>query len=214
MCYHTLKLSNIRMKENPKDLEKVNNIMYEEEIVYDGGATVYHLLPYLKDQIGFDELRSRVKVDLGNLKVASYYGCLLLRPQDISIDPSMENPTIMSEFVEALGAVPVAFPHSTECCGGYLTVTEKALVAERSYEIVESARNAGADLLLTSCPLCQFNLDDRQKEITRNHTDFEPMPVLYFTQLLAVALGLDEKAVRFDLNWVDPSIALGAYVRE
>lgn len=204
MCYHTLKLSNIRVKRNPQDLEKLNGIMYKEDIPYDAGVTVYHLLTLLKEQVGFEKLRERVTVDLSSLKVASYYGCLLLRPQEVSIDPSMENPTIMSEFVEALGAVPVEFPHRTECCGGYLTVTEKALVAERSYEILESARRARADIVLTSCPLCQFNLDDRQREITKTHPEFEEMPVLYFTQLLAVAFGLDEKAVRFDLNWVDP----------
>lgn len=208
MCYHTLKLSNIRVKENPDELEKLNNIMYKEEITYDGKVTVYHLLTLLKDEVGFEKIKERIKVDLGSLKVAPYYGCLLLRPQEVSIDPNMENPTIMSEFIQAVGAIPVEFPHQTECCGAYLTVNEKELVVERTYEILKSARRAGVELVLTSCPLCQFNLDDRQKQVKGKYPEFEEMPVLYFTQLLAFAMGLDKEALRFDLNWVDPSSVL------
>ncbi len=214
MCYYTLKLSNIRVKENPQDLEKLNNLMYEESIPYDGGALVYHLLTFLKEEVGFEKLTQRVTVDLSGLKVSPYYGCLLLRPEEVSINPCMENPTIMSDFIRVLGAVPIDSPHSTECCGGYITVTEKELVADRSYEILESARSAGADVLIASCPLCQFNLDDRQREISRTRPDFEPMPVLYFTQLLALAFGLDDTALRFDLNWVNPATVLGAHLRE
>ena len=214
MCYHTLKLSNLRVKENPDELEKLNNMMYKEEITYDGKASVYHLLTLLKEEVRFETITERIKVDLSDLRVAPYYGCLLLRPQEVSIDPSMESPTIMSEFIQALGAVPVEFPHQTECCGAYLTVCERDLVAERSYEILQSARRAGADMILTSCPLCQFNLDDRQKEIKNKYHEFEEIPVLYFTQLLAFAMGLEKEALRFDLNWFDPSIVLGRYVRK
>lgn len=208
MCYHTLKLSNKRVKENPQDLEKINNLMYKEEITYDGKLEVYHLLNFLKEQVGFDKVKEKVKADLSNLKVAPYYGCLLLRPPEVSIDSNMENPTIMSEFIETLGAVPVDFPHKTECCGAYLTVDEKDLVAERSYEILKSARKMGADIILTSCPLCQFNLDDRQKEIKKKYPEFEETPVLYFTQLLALAIGLEKSALRFDLNYVNPQSIL------
>ena len=205
MCYHTLKLSNIRIKENPDELEKINNLMYKEEITYDGKVTVYHLLTLLKERIGFEKIKEHIKVDLGNLKVAPYYGCFLLRPEEASIDPSIENPTIMSEFIQAVGAIPVEFPHQTECCGSYLTVDEKDLVTERSYEILQSAKKRGADLIMTSCPLCQFNLDDRQKEVKNKFPEFEEIPVLYFTQLLAFAMGLDKEGLRFDLNYVNPS---------
>lgn len=204
MCYHTLRLSNTRVQENPGDLEKLNNMMYKENTTYDGGVSVHHLLKLLKDKVGFRKVKENVKVDLGGLRVAPYYGCLLLRPQEISIDPSMENPTIMSEFIEACGAVPVEFSHQTECCGAYLTVNEKELVGERSYEILSSAQRAGADLVLTSCPLCQFNLDNRQQEVKASHLGFGTIPILYFTQLLALSMGFDESVVRFDLNWVDP----------
>ena len=204
MCYHTLKLSNIRMQENPEELKKINEVLYKEKIIYDGKTEVHHLLKFLKDKIGFEKVKEKIKVDLSAVKIAPYYGCLLLRPKEISIDPSMENPVIMSEFIEAVGSKAVTFSHQTECCGAYLTVTEKELVTERSYEILQSARRAGADLIMTSCPLCQFNLDDRQKEIKKKYPEFESMPVIYFTQLLALAMGLEKKLCRFDLNWVDP----------
>jgi len=212
MCYHTLKLSNMRVKEKPEDLEKINNLMYKEEITYDGKVTVYHLLNFIKEEIGFEKIIEKIKVYLSDLKVAPYYGCLLLRPKEISIDPNMESPAIMSEFIRMTGADPVEFPHQTECCGSYLTVGEKELVAERSYEILNSARRVGAEVILTSCPLCQFNLDNRQKEIKRKYPEFEEMPVLYFTQLLALALGLDEASLRFDLNYVDPRTILESKV--
>lgn len=205
MCYHTLKLSNIRVRENPEDLEKLNNTMYKEETTYDGKVTVYHLLNFLKEKVGFEKMREKIKVDLTGLRVAPYYGCLLLRPPEVSIDPEMENPTIMSEFIQAAGATPVEFSHQTECCGSYLTVGEKDLVAERSYEILKSVRRSGADIVITSCPLCQFNLDDRQKQIKQKYPEFGEMPVLYLTQLLAFAMGVDEQLLGFGLNWVDPT---------
>jgi heterodisulfide reductase subunit B len=208
MCYHTLKMSNLRIKDNKEELEKINTVMYKENIDYDGSVSVHHLLSFLKEEIGFEEITKKVTVDLKNLNIAPYYGCLLLRPEEISIDPSMENPIIFSEFISALGAHPVMYSHQTECCGAYLTVNEKDLVIERSYEILAVARKAGADMLITSCPLCQFNLDDRQNEIKKKYPQFEEIPVLYFTQLLALALGLDEKYVRFDLNWVKPEAIL------
>jgi len=204
MCYHTLKLSNIRVKNNPEELEKLNNLMYKEEITYDGEVSVYHLLSFLKEEVGFGKLKEQVTADLSSLKIAPYYGCLLLRPQEISIDSSMENPAIIHEFIRICGAVPVEFPHQTECCGSYLTVGKKEIVIERSYEILQSARRRGAEFILTSCPLCQFNLDQRQEVIKTKYPEFEEIPVLYFTQLLGLAIGLNKEALRFDLNWADP----------
>ncbi|UCC94347.1 MAG: CoB--CoM heterodisulfide reductase iron-sulfur subunit B family protein [Candidatus Omnitrophota bacterium] len=204
MCYHTLKLSNIRVKQNPEELEKLNNLMYKEETTYEGKVTVHHLLTFLKEEIGFEKIKERIKVDLSGLKIAPYYGCLLLRPKEVSIDPNMENPLIMSEFIQALGAVPVEFAHKTECCGAYLTVGNKDLVTERAYEILEATRRRGTEMILTSCPLCQFNLDDRQREIKKKYPEFEEVPVLYFTQALGLSMGLDQQVLRFDLNWVSP----------
>ncbi len=208
MCYNTLKMTNVRLKQNPEELKTLNTVMYKEEGTYDGKVSVHHLLSFLKEKVGFKGIKEHLQADLGGLKVAPYYGCLLLRPREASIDPNMENPTIMSEFIQAIGAVPVTFPHQTECCGAYLTVNAKDLVAERARGILESAKRAGAELVLTSCPLCQFNLEKRQAEIKKQTPDFVGLPVLYFTQLLAAAMGLDQETCGFDVDSVVLSEAL------
>ena len=106
--------------------------------------------------------------------------------------------------VAALGAEAVNNPFKTRCCGSYQTVRDKAAVAELTFDILSRARKEGADCVITSCPLCMFNLADRQKEVMEKHPEIAPMPVLYFTQLMALAFGLDEDVCGFDQNVVDP----------
>ncbi len=201
MCYNTLKRANLLVRRDKETLDKINEFAYLEETKYDGSVEVVHLLEILKEIP--DKIKEKVKSPLEGLKVAPYYGCLLVRPKEAAIDDA-ENPTIMNPIIESLGAEPVYFPYSVECCGSYQTVSNKELVVQRTYEIVSSAYNNHAGLILTSCPLCQFNLDRRQKEVMEAHPDFHPLPVLYFTQLMAYGFGLSEDATRFDLNYIDP----------
>jgi len=142
-----------------------------------------------------------VKKPLKGLKIAPYYGCNLLRPREVGID-NPEAPTIMEEFVKALGAEVVDNPLKSLCCGSYHTVDNKEIVAERAYAIINAARKAGADMMITACPLCAFNLDDRQELTKKLHPEFKTMPVLYFTQIMAFALGLEDKA-GLEENYVD-----------
>jgi len=201
MCFHVLKRSHLRIKENPEELEKINNFMYLEKD-YSGKVEVVHFLELLRD-IGFDKVKEKVKRPLAGLKVAPYYGCLMLRPKEIGIDDP-EDPTIQSDLLEALGAETIDNPFKIRCCGSYQTVRDKYAVAELAHDILTRARKEGAELMTTSCPLCMFNLADRQKEVMEKHPEFEPMPVLYFTQLMALAFGLDGKYYGFDQNYVDP----------
>ena len=203
MCYNTLKRANQLIREDEEKREKINSFMYEEETDYNGEVKVYHLLQLLRDDIGFEKIREKVRTRLKGLRVAPYYGCLLLRPPEAGLDDP-EEPRVLEDLLRSTGAEVVDHPFKTECCGSYNTVDRVDLVADRTREIVGSAIKRGAELLVTSCPLCQFNLDNRQKDVAEAHSDFNGIPVLYFTQLLAVALGLDEKALRFDLNYIDP----------
>ena len=139
--------------------------------------------------------------------MASYYGCLLVRPKEIGLD-NVENPQVLDNLMSALGAQAVDFPHKTECCGAYQTVDNPGIVAERTYAIITSARTRGADVVAVSCPLCAFNLDNRQRETADLYPDFKKMPILYFSQLLGIALGCPEEALRFDLHDVDPKPVL------
>jgi heterodisulfide reductase subunit B len=203
MCYNTLKRTNQRMKEEPESLEKINNFMYEEEVDYQGDVKVLHLLELLRDEIRFDAVAEKVTNPLKHLKVSNYYGCLLVRPREIGFDDP-EHPTILEDLMTTLGADPVDFPYKTECCAAYQTVDNPAAVADRTYQILNSARGNGAEVIVVSCPLCAFNLDHRQKETAQQFPGFKPMPVLYFSQVLAIALGCPEETLRFDLHHIDP----------
>ena len=203
MCYNTLKRVNEKVKADPESLDKIHKFMNEEKIPYTGDVKVRHLLELLRDDIKFETIAKKVRKPLRDLKVASYYGCLLVRPKEIGLD-DMENPTILDDLTAVLGATPVDFPYKTECCGAYQTVDKPATVAERTFSILSSARSRGADVVSVSCPLCAFNLDHRQKETAQRYSDFKKMPILYFTQLMAIALGCGEKDLCLDLHYVNP----------
>ncbi|MCD6482102.1 MAG: CoB--CoM heterodisulfide reductase iron-sulfur subunit B family protein [Thermoplasmata archaeon] len=202
MCFNVLKRSNMVVTGDAEMLHTINQFM-DTEPDYEGTVEVMHFLEILRDVVGFDKLRARVKKPLKDLKISPYYGCTLLRPKEVGIDDA-EAPTIMENFIEALGGEAVDNPYRSLCCGSYHTVGEnKKIVAERTYKIINAARRNGADVIITSCPLCAFNLDNRQKLTKEMHPDFEYMPVLYFTQLMAIALGKEEDAGLED-NFVDP----------
>ncbi len=207
MCYNTLKRANERVKSDPDSLEILNNFMDREEIKYEGDIKIFHLLEFLKNEITFENIAKQIVKPLKKLKIASYYGCLLVRPKEIGFD-DMENPTILDDLMAVLGADSIDFPYKTECCGAYQTVDNPEIVAERTYHILSSAQDQGAEIVVVSCPLCAFNLDQRQKVTAEKYPDFKNIPVLYFTQPLAIALGCPEESLRFDLNFIDPQPVL------
>ena len=209
MCYNTLKRANIDVKSRADALATINDFLSLEETKYEGDVDVLHLLEYLRDRVGFDQLAKKVTKPLKGLRVACYYGCLLVRPKEVAFD-DVENPMVMENLIRALGATPVDFSHKTECCGAYQTVDKPEVIAERTDKIMGSAHEQQADLMVVSCPLCAFNLDFRQDDAKRLNPDFHNMPVLYFTQLMALAFGCNESALRFDLQHIDPLPALAA----
>lgn len=201
MCFNVLKRSNILVTKDAEKLKKINDFM-DTEPDYNGNVKVLHFLEILRDEIGFESIKEKVVNPLQGLKVSAYYGCTLLRPREVGID-NPEAPTIMEEFIKSLGAEPVDNPYKSFCCGSYHTVDNKEIVAERAYKIINGARRNGADVIITSCPLCAFNLDNRQELTKKLHPEFEYMPVLYFTQLMALAFGGEDKA-GFEDNYIDP----------
>lgn len=203
MCYNTLKRAHLRIQQDPESLDKLNTFMYRENTKYQGDVQVLHLLEILRDKIGFNNISEKVSRPLKNLKVANYYGCLLVRPKEIGFD-DVENPVVLEDLITALGGEAVDFPFKTECCGAYQTVDEIPMVVNRAYQILNSARKSGAEMVVISCPLCAFNLDHRQKEVKEKYLGFKNIPILYFTQLLAIALGLNQDILKFDLHYIDP----------
>jgi heterodisulfide reductase subunit B len=202
MCFNTLKRANLRVKQNADDMKKINDLMYREED-YQGHVKVLHFLELLRD-IGFGKVKRTVKKNLRDLKIAPYYGCMILRPKEVSIDDP-EAPTILDEVLDAIGAEVVRTPYNKVCCGSYQTVQDKYTVAELAHDILGHAKRAGADAVATTCPLCAFNLDNRQKEVVQKHPGFEQIPIFYITQLMALAFDLAGETYGFDQNYVDPA---------
>jgi heterodisulfide reductase subunit B len=205
-CLNTLKRANLLMRQNVEKRDTLNRFI-DEGIDYGGEVEVVHLLEVLRDDIGWEALSQKVKLPLRELKAAPYYGCTLLRPREIAID-DVENPTILGEFLKALGASPIDFPESTRCCGSYQVVSSPDAIAEYARPILNSALGHGAEALVLTCPLCDYNLARGQKELARKGSGFREMPLLYFTQLLALALGLNPQICHFELNYGSPELLL------
>ena len=185
-CYNTLKRANLLMKDAPDKLETINTFM-DEEPDYNGNVEVVHLLEVLRDDIGFEQIAGKVQNPLKDLKVAAYYGCTLHRPTEAAIEPPNQ-PTVLLDLIKAIGAEPIDFPNMTTCCGSYQVVANPEIAVNRTREIINSAREKGAEVLAVSCPLCECNIGETQIQLNQNE-EFEQMPVIYFTQLLALALG-------------------------
>lgn len=179
-CHHVIKRVNYDMQNKPDFASKVNKYLKLDE-KYDGETRVIHYLEMLRDDYGFDKLKEQVVKPLKGRKIAAYYGCLLLRPGKEMAFDNPENPTIMEDFIKAIGAEPVAYPFRNECCGGYMTMTDKSLAGSMATMVVNSANHKGADCIITACPLCLYNLKENGSG---------RIPVYYFTELLAEALGL------------------------
>ena len=183
-CHHVIKRVNDDMANNPTIHARINQYLQLQAHRYNGETRVLHFLELLKEEIGFERLRERVVRPLAERRVGAYYGCMLLRPHGVMQFDKFDKPTILEDFLTALGAEPVVYDRRAECCAGYLTVTEPAFAQQAVDGIVASARKAGAQELITACPLCAYNL-------VANAFAEKPLPVRYFTELLAEALGLE-----------------------
>lgn len=202
LCFNTLKRANLLMRNNAEKRKTINSFM-DEEVDYNGEIEVVHLLEVLRDDIGWKTISDKLKVPLKHLKLAPYYGCTLLRPQEVAID-QVERPTILHQLLQALGAEPIDFPFATKCCGSFQVVGNREVALESAWNILSSAVSCQAEALVFSCPLCDFNLAGKQEELKQKYREFKGIPTLYFTQLLALAFGLGRKVCRFELNYQDP----------
>ena len=180
-CHNVIKQTNAAIKNDADFNLRVNNYM-NEETPYNGETKIYHYLELLRDVVVFDKVKEKVVNPLTGKKIAAYYGCLLLRPGKVMAMDDVENPSIMEDLIRALGAEPVIYSYRNECCGGYITLESKELAKAKSQRVSENAKLNGAEVIVTACPLCKYNLE-------KNGTD---VPVVYITELLAQALGVKE----------------------
>ena len=176
-CHNVIKQTKYALDTDDDMAFKVGNYM-QCDARAQADTQVIHYLEMLRDIVGFDELKKNVKNPLTGKKIAAYYGCLLLRPSTAMQFDNPENPKIMEDFIRAIGATPVTYPMRNECCGGYITIEDGNMAKKISTAVWKSAEDFGADCIITACPLCRYNLIRSES----------PLPVIYFTELLAEAL--------------------------
>jgi heterodisulfide reductase subunit B len=192
-CFNRHKSADFELRTNPAQRATLEALIGFE---FSGAVAVRPLLDVVANQIGLSALEARVEKPLKGLKAVGYYGCLLVRPPEITQFENPDNPILMSQILETIGAEARPWSYATECCGGGLSLTKSNVAARLVNRLAEHAREAGADAIVTSCPLCQVNLEMRQ--------DAQKMPVLYFTELIGLAFGLDEAGSWWSKHLINP----------
>ncbi len=200
-CYSRLRQVTADLQADADLRTQVNEIIEED---FQATPRVLHITEVLHRDVGVEAIRERVTKPLTGLKVACYYGCLIARmPEELRIDDP-EYPMLMDDLMSAVGAEPVDWPFKTECCGAALTLSRQKTVYRLCAEILKVAKENGADVLVVACPLCQANLDMYQAEAEKLLGERLSIPVLYFTQLMALAMGLDSEKLCLEKLIVDP----------
>jgi heterodisulfide reductase subunit B2 len=199
-CYTILYKTNHILKNNPILHAKVNQSLKKDKLSYNLSLNVRHPLEVLVNDMGIDNIASKANNILEGLKIAHYYGCQIVRP-DRGLDDK-ENPQMMDNLFAALGAESVYFPAKVRCCGGMLMTTHTDVGLELCKDILECAQDNKADIVITTCPLCQINLEAYQNKINKAFKTSFKIPIQFFTQPLGLALGGTEKEVGLEKNLI------------
>lgn len=205
-CYVTLKKANTHMKERPKFKEQVNEALGAANMTYSGNVEIRHLIEVLALDCGLEKITKSIKKPLKNLKIAAYSGCQLVRPY-CTFD-NKEFPHVLDDLLKTTGATVVDFEFKARCCGGMLMQTNKEIAEKMVLDILEDATRHNADCIATACPLCQMNLEGFQGSInTHFHKEYK-IPIMPFTQIMGLALGLKEGDLKIKRNLISPELAL------
>jgi len=205
-CYVTLEKANRYLQGHPAMLARVNEALGAASLNYCGRLRVRHLVDILVNDVTPEFIAGKVGHRLEGLKVAPYYGCQLVRPQ-YGLDDT-ELPQTLDRLVTCTGAEAVDFPLKAHCCGGSIMLAEEDKVLGLSYKLLESAAASGAQCLVTACPLCQTNLDAYQSRVNSRFKARFNIPVLYITQLIGLAFGIDAEKLGINTNIVSPRAVL------
>ncbi|MBF7083889.1 CoB--CoM heterodisulfide reductase iron-sulfur subunit B family protein [Desulfallas sp. Bu1-1] len=209
-CYLSLAVTNKRFKEDEHFKALANEALAAGGLKYDGSLRVRQFLEVVINDAGFDRVKEKVKRPLTGLKVAGYVGCQTVRAIPYEFDDP-EYPVQMDKLMEALGATAVDFPMKARCCGSSNAIAATDIVVDSALKIFQSAAGGGAQVIVTPCPMCQLNLDAYQQRVNQLHGTNFNIPVLFFTQLMAVAFDLPEDARALNYCIVSPYEALAAY---
>lgn len=189
-CFSRCKKTAAAVRTSSEMKQKINEII---EMDYQATAEILSFLDVLGKKVGLAKISEQVVKSLNGLKVASYYGCLLVRPAEIMQSDDPENPMVMDNIMAVLGAQPVEWGYKTECCGASQVVPVPGLGKQLIHDILKNAVVNGAEAVVTACPLCMMNLDMRQKQINAQRGTTFNLPVFHFTELMALAFGYPAK---------------------
>ena len=200
-CYNRMKVANYEIQKHPDIRKEVADSLGED---YDGSVNVLHFVEVLIKNVGVKKLQEAFTHSLDGLKVANYYGCLLVRPKEATNFDDPENPTIMDSLITIMGGESIDWPHKVECCGGGFALTRTDIVIELSHSILGIAKAAGAECMAVACPMCQVNLDIRQSDINKAKHSNHNIPIVYITQLVGLCLGVAPEKLGMDKCVVSP----------
>jgi len=179
---------------------KVNNLLREEGLHYSGSVKIWHTIDFLHDVVGEETIKNAVKKPLNGLKLASHYGCHILRPSTLRTVDDPENPRKLDELIEWIGAKSLPYPEKLDCCGAMLLLSHPDAAFTFSGLKMKAVQEWGAEALVVSCPSCQNMFDMRQKSAAATTGAKLNLPVLYYTQLLGLAMGIQQEKLGLNLN--------------
>jgi heterodisulfide reductase subunit B len=200
ICSHNLSRADKAMKTDEAFKAKIEKALggsYK-------GVKIKHLLDVMVNDVGTEELAKKFVKPLKGIKAVPYYGCLLVRPSEVSKFDNPENPTSLDALIKATGAECLPFTQKTKCCGGNLLMSKQDYAFILTKKLFDEAKTAGANCIVVACPMCHMLLDGQQSMVEKAHNTVIGLPILYFTQLIGLAMGLSEKELELDKNMVSP----------
>lgn len=198
-CYSRLKAVEVEVKDSQEMQKTISEVI---ERPYTGKAQARALLDIFVNDLGLESINALVSKPLKDLKVVSYYGCLLVRPPKLGFDDA-EDPQTMDKLIQSLGATPLDWAFKTECCGAAHATTKSEAGLPMIERILTAAKDVGADCIVTACPLCMNNLDMRQTQVGSKFGHNYNLPIFYFTELLGIALGIKPEELGVKKHFVD-----------
>ncbi len=209
-CFHNLKKAAKKLADDGTLRKNVNEVLGEEEgVQYMGKNRIRHVIDIIVNDAG-ERIADKVRKPLSQLKVVPYYGCLIAKAPQFMEFEDPERPMIMDRLLSMLGAKVVDFDMKTRCCGGPIVMTQEAVSMKLTGDILRRAKELGADCISVACPMCHFNLDGKQADLEKHLGEEFGIPVLYFTQLVGLALNIEPKKLGLNRNLVDASAIVEA----
>lgn len=192
-CYKNAYTTNKYLKNDPDLAEHINYALEEDHLHVEGKMKVRHLIEVFIEDVGLEEIEKKVAHPLKGLRVAPYYGCQIVRPRKDKED--VENPQFFEKLLSAIGAEPIDYASKTRCCGGSLIITNRKAALDMVHKLLQDAVNSNANVIATTCPMCNVNVEVYQSQVNREFGTNFSIPVMYFTQLMGMALGIEPKRI-------------------